>query len=582
MAGRIVAGILMVYCLLLPRTLFAQGEDAAGHAPPVAPQGQALERRVEELEKAKTAYEEATRELERLSQQVQEELERARSAREDAAREQQELERRVEELETTKVVHEDATFGEETERTTAVREDATGKQDDLERRVEELETAKVAHEDATRSIIRQTFSEWGSRINEFVVLGGTFEMLAGWVQDFEEPSENVLRLDTFEFDFEVRVNDWVQGSLVVEYVDGLDLLFPSDGEDQFGLDRINLDTAFLTVGDTTRFPPFGLFGRMIVPFGISTGDPVADVLSIADPLTVEAFETREDAMLVGIAFPTPPLARPTPMPAPPPVKPLVLNPLVSAISRSLGYKPFPTPPPERAFVTPSPALPPFNAGVYFYNGDTRDQASQGRWSPSEHIGATVGYRTRRGCSYFFCPWSIDLDVDYNRSVFDSQFLEFEYRPFLGEIGFVNGMAGSLKANLGPVALVAEWNGAIEHTEFTDGPEGQGQSVSIMPHAWQVSLGYQFGWEPWVEEIGAQGTYVTAGYSESRDLGGVNGSEWNRVGFLPKRRFLVGAGEWILEGFRVAIEYSHDVDYPKSEGGTGRSANSVLSQLTYEW
>lgn len=568
MAGRIVAGILMVYCLLLPRTLFAQGE--------------ALEQRVEELEKAKAEYEEATRELERLSHQVQAELVKARWAREDAIREREELERRIEELETTKVVHKDATFEEERERAKSARERTAREQEDLERRVEELETAKVAHEDATRSIIRQTFSEWGSRINEFVVLGGTFEMLAGWVQDFEEPSENVLRLDTFEFDFEVRVNDWVQGNLVVEYADGLDLLFTSDGEDQFGLDRINVDTAFLTVGDTTRFPPFGLFGRMIVPFGISTGDPVADVLSIGDPLTVEAFETKEDAMLVGIEFPTPPLARPTPMPAPPPVKPLVLNPLVSALSRSLGYKPFPTPPPERAFVTPSPALPPFNAGVYFYNGDTRDQASQGGWSPGEHFGATVGYRTRRGCSYFFCPWSIDLDVDYNNSVFESQFLEFEYRPFLDEIGFVPGMAASLKANLGPVALVAEWNGAIEHTEIS---RDLVTPVRIMPSAWQISLGYQFGWEPWVEEIGAQGTYLTAGYSESRDLAGVVrliGEEPNRVGFAPKRRFLVGAGEWVLEGFRVAIEYSHDVDYPKSEGGTGKSANSVLSQLTYEW
>jgi hypothetical protein len=45
---------------------------------------------------------------------------------------------------------------------------------------------------------------------------------------------------------------------------------------------------------------------------------------------------------------------------------------------------------------------------------------------------------------------------------------------------------------------------------------------------------------------------------------------------------VGAGEWILEGFRVAVEYSYNEDYPNSEGGTGRSAHAVLSQLTYEW
>ena len=40
-----------------------------------------------------------------------------------------------------------------------------------------------------------------------------------------------------------------------------------------------------------------------------------------------------------------------------------------------------------------------------------------------------------------------------------------------------------------------------------------------PGAWQVQLGYQFGWNPYVEVVGAQGTYLAIGYSESRDLAG---------------------------------------------------------------
>ena len=49
----------------------------------------------------------------------------------------------------------------------------------------------------------------------------------------------------------------------------------------------------------------------------------------------------------------------------------------------------------------------------------------------------------------FCPWSLDVDVDYNSSIFDSRFLEFEYRDFLGQIGFVPAMAASVKGTLGP-------------------------------------------------------------------------------------------------------------------------------------
>ena len=85
----------------------------------------------------------------------------------------------------------------------------------------------------------------------------------------------------------------------------------------------------------------------------------------------------------------------------------------------------------------------------------------------------------------------------------------------------------------------------------------------------------------VEAIGAQGTYVVVGYSESRDLAGVirGGS---RVGFVPRQRFTVGVGEWIFETTRVAFEYAHNVDYDEDEGGTGETAHGYFLMLTYEW
>jgi hypothetical protein len=117
-------------------------------------------------------------------------------------------------------------------------------------------------------------------------------------------------------------------------------------------------------------------------------------------------------------------------------------------------------------------------------------------------------------------------------------------------------------------------------------DGLDNPVSIKPSAWQISLGYQFDWNPWVEAIGLQGNYLAIGYSESRHLAGVTQVDTNgqqsRVGFLPRRRFLVSAGEWVLDNLRFAIEYSHNWDYRKNEGGTGKSADGVLSQLTLVW
>ena len=145
----------------------------------------------------------------------------------------------------------------------------------LEQRIDDLETSKVAREDATRSILRQTFSEWGSRINEFVVLGGTFEFAGVWIEDFDRSSDAAVVLNTVEFDFEIQVNDWTTGSIVIEYDDGQRSSFLNESGDRDFVDRINIDTAIVSLGDVQRFPAFGTFGRMIVPGSADTRRPPA-------------------------------------------------------------------------------------------------------------------------------------------------------------------------------------------------------------------------------------------------------------------------------------------------------------------
>jgi hypothetical protein len=449
--------------------------------------------------------------------------------------------------------------------------------EELERRIRDLEQTRAAQEEATRAIIRQTIDQSGTRINNVASFGGVFEMLGGYTRDFAGIKERVLRVSGMELVFEVQMSEWTLGNFVVQYNDGQDVLFPTTMGTDEGVPRFDLDTGYLLAGDTQRFPLYATFGRIILPFGISTGDPVADVPTIEDPLTIEAFEFREDALLLGIALPTPAPKPTVSVLAPTPVKPKVLRPLIGGLARLLGYRPQPVVPTGPNLIEPVAPPPPVNLAVHVYRGNTVDprRGMVGTWHPGQHWGATAGFRNTG-------PWAVDLSVDYNSSVFDSRFLEAEYGGIFDEIGLVPGMAGSLKAKLGPVGFVSEWNGAIREARFRD---DLNRNRVINPRAWQLGLVYQLGWNSGVESLGAQGTYLAAGYSRSLDLAGYPArpvSTLLRLGALPQERFIASAGEWVADGLRVAFEYSHIRDYRRSEGGTGKTGWAVLSMITYDW
>jgi len=107
----------------------------------------------------------------------------------------------------------------------------------------------------------------------------------------------------------------------------------------------------------------------------------------------------------------------------------------------------------------------------------------------------------------------------------------------------------------------------------------------MPLAWQASLAYQFDWNPWIKEIGAQGNFISVAYSGTKDMAGatalVNGA-LTRVGFVPENRLLFTAGEWVMEDLKLAVEYSTNWDYSPSHGGTGQVVHGIfgLVQLNF--
>lgn len=453
----------------------------------------------------------------------------------------------------------------------------------IEQRVQELEIAKDAQEDAVRRIIRDSVATLGSKINESASLSGTMGVTAGRQTAFSGERQSGIGLSAADFEFTLQANEWTTGQIKLEYTDGQGTQFVTSTDRQVSVDRLTLDTASIAVGNQTRFPPLLTAGRMVLPFGISTGHPVADVLSVGSPLTVDVFEMRRNAVGLNLAFPTPALKPATPPVRVPVVRPVVMAPLVAWMARSLGYEPLPSRQAMPSVSTQPSEQAPFNAGIYVFD-------SPATGGLRHNVGGTMGLHAKGHCgqryedmpSIGLCPWGLQLELGYNSSVFGSRFLEAEYGDFIDQIGRVPGVAASIKSNLGPFSVVGEWNGASHRARFTD---GAARRIIIKPRAWQFSLGYQFDWNPWVQEIGAQGTYIALGYSESRDLAGVTrvaNGQGLLVGQVPRKRLLLTAGEWVLDGLRLTVEYARNWDYSLQDGGTGKRSNGLSTTLTYSW
>jgi uncharacterized coiled-coil protein SlyX len=477
----------------------------------------------------------------------------------------------------------------------------------LDQRVQELELQRAAQEQATRQIIQDTLIRTGPKINSFLALSGAIDVVAGRSQDFSGVTKDTLDLGTTELDFDIALSSWLAGSLVLGFERSSFLTSPVTAAPIIpaliipatvtptpvvttpvdtlitdAIDRFTVERANIRVGNLLEFPIAARAGYEALPFGTTTGVARVDTLSIGTPLTTEVFESRQVALGLEFALPTPPLRPPAPPIIVPRAQPQFIAPVVSNLVHALGYRP----PPERIArplpITPVPDLPPFYGSFSLFKGSEKFPNRE----EIENFNASLGYRTRGHCdtpyeelkSSLVCPWQIDVHVDYNSSVFDSRFLERNYLPFLNQIGRVPGMAASAKASFGPFALVTEVNGAIEKVRLVD---GLGIPRNLTPMAWQVSLAYQFDWNPWITEIGAQGSFISVGYSGSKDMAGVNdliSGVPARIGFVPENRLLVTAGEWVMPGLRIALEYSANWDYSIADGGTGRVAHGLFSSV----
>ena len=247
-----------------------------------------------------------------------------------------------------------------------------------------------------------------SRIGEYISFNGAIEVEASWSEDFDNESTSSIDLATAEFAFEAHVVDWATGLMAIEW----------DDEE----DKLHIDEAFINIHNTGETPAFLQAGRFIVPFGLYEGN------TISDPLTKEAFETKENAAMVGLEF--------------------------------------------NGFYT----------NAYVFNGDTNEGGGD---DTIKQFGANLGYRLENDDMIF------DTSIDFINSVFDADGLTDGFPDSL-ESDYSPGVAVHATVNVYGIGLIAEYITATDEVDGVEPAAWQLEGfyeTELANHGVIFSLGY---------------------------------------------------------------------------------------------
>jgi len=154
---------------------------------------------------------------------------------------------------------------------------------------------------------------------------------------------------------------------------------------------------------------------------------------------------------------------------------------------------------------------------------------------------------------------------------------------------VPGWAASGLIESGPFTLIGEY---VTATRAFRGPHVRLSAGSVNPAErpmvdldWSLEpaeLGYRHqGARPSAWNLEAAYGFALAGKSASFALG-YQGTEEALALELPRRRLITTLSVELLDRTALSLEWAHDRDYDRCEGGTGRSADTVTTQLAVEF
>ncbi len=140
------------------------------------------------------------------------------------------------------------------------------------------------HENLIEQEVARQLDEKGiGRISDHLTLSGLFEGDYRVSKDFSGAHSSGFDLSTLELYLDAKVNEWVSGHVEIEYSD-------DEANDD---NKMRIDEAYATLGNTGKFPLFLTLGKMYVP----SGDFSSNMLQ--DPLTQTLGEINDTTLVLG-------------------------------------------------------------------------------------------------------------------------------------------------------------------------------------------------------------------------------------------------------------------------------------------
>ncbi len=316
-------------------------------------------------------------------------------------------------------------------------------------------------------------------LNNRVQLSGLVEAEVNYSKDYDDNDSSDITLATAELDIDVNLHEYVKSHIM--------FLWEEDETEP-----VDIDEAYIFLGNTDKFPLFCQVGKLYVPFGNFESN------MISDPLTLELGETRESAIVVGAEY----------------------NGL--------------------------------HIGTYAFNGDINESGDD---DEIKCFGADAGYVFEND------TFGIDVGLGWINSLADSDTLKDILPSEIDD--YVDGITGHAILSWQGLRLIGEYLGALDDFKVSE-LEFKGDGAE--PKAWNIELGYTF-------QIADHETVFALAYQGTDEALALE---------LPEERYLGSCGVGLVDGLSLALEYAHDKDYDKGDGGSGDNADSVTMQLSLEF
>lgn len=120
------------------------------------------------------------------------------------------------------------------------------------------------------------------QLKDRVTFSGTIEVDALWSEDFSGESSSDIALATATLGVEARLAPWAAATLALDW----------DDEE----DKVTVDEAFITLGQSDDMPAYLSVGRLYLPFGSFTTN------MIQDPFTLTLGEIQASSFVGGVSF----------------------------------------------------------------------------------------------------------------------------------------------------------------------------------------------------------------------------------------------------------------------------------------